>query len=196
VPEDVLADIYDGRVWKQFLNYNGKPFLSQKYNLGLMLDCDWFKPYDHSSYSVGVFYLVILNLPRAIRFKPENVPIAGIIPGPSEPNYGEINSYLRPLVKELNSLWTEGFKLRDDIVVRAALLASVCDVPATAKLGGSLSHASKHACWKCSKEFPHDKLLNRIDYSGVELGPLREHDVHKQNALKTLKLLLLQQKIN
>ena len=67
------------------------------------------------------------------------------------------------------------------------MLASVCDVPATAKLGGFLSHASKHACWKCSKEFPHDKLLNRVDYSGVELGPLREHDVHKQNALKTLK---------
>ena len=33
----------------------------------------------------GVLYMVILNLPHAIRFKPENVLIVGIIPGPSEP---------------------------------------------------------------------------------------------------------------
>ena len=46
------------------------------------MNCDWFKPFDHSTYSVGVLYLVIL----------ENILIAGIIPGPSEPSYTEINS--------------------------------------------------------------------------------------------------------
>lgn len=70
-----------------------------------MLNCDWFQPFDLSTYSVGVLYLVILNLPRAIRFKPENILIADVIPGPKEPSLSEINSYLRPLVKELNSLW-------------------------------------------------------------------------------------------
>ena len=29
------------------------------------------------------------------------------------------------------------------VVIRAALIASVCDVPATAKLGGFVSHTSK-----------------------------------------------------
>ena len=186
IPNNVLADVYDGKVWREFLNYKGKEFLSKKYNLGLMMNCDWFQPFDHSTYSVGVLYLVILNLPRAIRFKPENILIAGIIPGPSEPSYTEINSYLRPLVKELNSLWTDGFTVKDNIIVRAALLASVCDVPATAKLGGFLSHTSKHACWKCSKLFPYDETLNRVDFAGVELGSLRKHDIHKKNARDTL----------
>ena len=66
-----------------------------------------------------------------------------------QPSYSEINSYLRPLVKELNFLWTEGFTLLksgEKKVIHAALLATVCDVPATAKIGGFVGHASKHAC--------------------------------------------------
>ena len=60
----------------RFLVYNGTPFLSSPYNLALMLNYDWFQPFELTSYSVGVLYLVILNLPRAIRFKPENIMIA------------------------------------------------------------------------------------------------------------------------
>ena len=91
--------------------FNGKSFLAEPYNLSLMLNYDWFQPYDLSTYSVGVLYLVILNLPRAIRFKPENVLIAVVIPGPKEPSLSEMNSYLRPIVKELNSLWSDGFSM-------------------------------------------------------------------------------------
>ena len=63
---------------------------------------------------------------------------------------------------------------------------TVCDIPATAKIGGFVGHASKHACWKCSKVFPYDASLKRVSFSGVQLAPLRDHDTHKQNALKTL----------
>ena len=170
IPENILADIYDGRVWKEFLTYKGRAFLANEHNIALIMNCNWFQPFKHTTYSVGVLYLVILNLPRAIRFKPENVLIAGIIPGPSETSYSEMNSYLRPSVKELNSLWSEGFTLVrgvERIVMHAALLTSVCDVPATAKIGGFVGHASKHACWKCSKVFPHNESLHRVDFSGV-----------------------------
>ena len=78
---NTLADIYDGRVWQEFLMYKGRPFLSDPHNIALMLNCDWFQPFDLTTYSVGVLYMVILNLPRSIRFKPENVLIVGIIPG-------------------------------------------------------------------------------------------------------------------
>ena len=139
IPDNTLADIYDGRVWKNFMTFKGRPFLSNPYNLGLMLNCDWFQPFDHSTYSIGVLYLVILNLPHSIRFKPENILIAGIIPGPKEPRLSEMNSYLRPLVKKLNSLWFDGFTMQHNgksVTIHAALLATVCDIPATAKLGG------------------------------------------------------------
>ena len=197
IPHHTLADVYDGQVWQDFLTYEGTPFLSNPHNLGLMLNCDWFQPFELTSYSVGVLYLVILNLPRAIRFKPENILIAGIIPGPSEPDHDEINSYLRPLVKELNSLWTEGFTMSHDgkdVVVRAALLATVCGIPATAKIGGFVGHNSKNACWKCSKLFAYDKILKRVNFSGVELGPPQEHATHKMNALETLSANTASQK--
>ena len=82
VPDNNLADTYDGRVLKIFMTFIGRPFPSNPYNLGLMLNCDWFQPFDLSTYSIGVLYLIILNLPCSIRFKPENILIAGIIPWP------------------------------------------------------------------------------------------------------------------
>ena len=81
--------------------------------------------------------MIILNLPRSINFKPENIIIAAIIPGLSEPSFNEMNSFLRPLVKELNSLWTDGFTIEyngSTVTSYAALLGSVCDIPATYKL--------------------------------------------------------------
>ena len=129
----MLVNVYGDQVWKDFQIYKGRPFLYTPHNIGLLLNCDWFQPYKHSQYSVGVLYLIILNLPRSIRFKLENVIIAGIIPGPSEPSYNEMNSFIRPLVKEHNSLWEDGFTLEhqgNTVTGYAALLGSVCDIPA------------------------------------------------------------------
>ena len=68
------VDVYDGAIWKEFIIVNGRPFLDVLYNLGLILNVDWFRPYEHTQYSIGVIYLVILNLPRAERYKLENGP--------------------------------------------------------------------------------------------------------------------------
>lgn len=54
--------------------------------------------------------MVLMNLPREIRFKAENVMLVGIIPGPHEPKL-TIYTYLRPLVAELNVLWDDGIKM-------------------------------------------------------------------------------------
>lgn len=56
VPSGCLGDVHDGRIWNEFFEYNGKAFLSQAHNIALMLNCDWFQPYDHTEYSVGVLY--------------------------------------------------------------------------------------------------------------------------------------------
>ena len=48
--------------------------------------------------------LTIMNLPRSLRYKRQNVLLVGVIPGPSEPTHG-INPYLQPLVNELLVFW-------------------------------------------------------------------------------------------
>ena len=79
--EGILSDVYSGQIWKDFQNYQGSPFLSRPRNYGLMLNFDFFQPIKHrKDYSVGVLYLVLLNLPRHLRFKWENVIVIGIVP--------------------------------------------------------------------------------------------------------------------
>ena len=55
----VMADIYDGNVWKSFLTLNGKEYLSGRYTFGLLINIDWFQPYRHVQYSVGAIYIAI-----------------------------------------------------------------------------------------------------------------------------------------
>lgn len=88
---------------------------------------------------MGVLYLVIENLPRAHRYKLENIIIVGCIPGPKEPKKN-INTYLRPLIDELQGLW-QGKCLRVSsafgiLPIRCALTCIICDLPATQKYVG------------------------------------------------------------
>ena len=165
----IKSDVYDGKIWESFQVVDGKPFLSCKdsLGLGLMLNVDWFQPYKHLTYSVGAVYLTIMNLPRAVRFKQNNVILVSILPGPSEPRH-DINSYLEPIVEELNDLWT-GVKLNvgsspSQIVVRGACLCVACDLPAGRKLCGIVGHSAKLGCSKCFKPFPGK--VGSMDYSG------------------------------
>lgn len=103
VPQNFLADVFDGKVWKDFIYIGGAPFLAAKQNYAFMLNIDWFQPFKHSLYSVGALYMVLMSLPKELRFKPENIIIVGLIPGSHEPKL-TINSYLKPLVEELNTL--------------------------------------------------------------------------------------------
>ena len=49
IPNGVLGDIYDGRMWKEFMTINGDEFLASQYNFCFMLNIDWFQPYTHTS---------------------------------------------------------------------------------------------------------------------------------------------------
>ena len=128
---EILTDVFDGKVWREFLFVGGEPLLAGERSLGVMLNVDWFQPFKLARYSVGGIYLVIMNLPRNERFKVENVILVGVIPGPHEPS-GSINSYLSPLVDELLLLW-EGCHV-DSEIVKVVLLCVASDLPAARKV--------------------------------------------------------------
>ena len=182
-----LGDIYDGRIWKEFATVNGKPFLSAPHNLLLSTNVDWFRPYTHTNESIGAIYMVVLNLPREVRFKPENVLLCGIIPGPKEPPY-TLNSYLGPIVEELQKLWS-GINVKlsvgRTISCRAALACCACDLPATRKLLGFSSYNSSHGCSKCLHFFPFDKNADKFDFSDFDYQNWKARDLsHYQSASK------------
>lgn len=144
VPQPELFYIYDGDLWSNFKDCNGNRYFQDQNNLAGMLNIDWFQPFSGSEYSVGAIYMVLLNLPRELRFKKENVLLIGLIPGPKEPEL-TVNTYLGPLVNELLALW-RGINLRVDgdmKFYRFVLLCISSDLPATRKCCGFMSFNAK-----------------------------------------------------
>ena len=148
--EGLLADVYDGNLWKEFQTFNGKPFLQKPRNNGFMLNFNFFQPMKHrKDYSVGVFYLALLNLPRPERFKWENIIVLGIVPSlDREPK--DLNQLLEPTIDELKALW-KGVLLRSclsrfPLTFRAAVISISSDVPATRKICGFKSHSALLGC--------------------------------------------------
>lgn len=162
----LYADIYDGRVWQQF---HSTGFFSQPYSYGLLLNIDWFEPFEHSVYAVGVVFMSLLNLPRHIRYNQENVILCGLIPGPKEPSL-TVNSFLEPLIEDLLLLWRgkEVDLPSGTICIRAALICISCDSPAMRKVGGFVSHNARKGCYKCTKLFPTASFGEKPDYSGFD----------------------------
>ena len=146
-----------------------------------------------TEYSVGAIYLIIQNLPRAVRYKRENIILVGLIPGPKEPKL-TMNSYLKPLVEELKQLWSGVFipcpsHPLKQIFIRGALTCCACDIPATRKLCGFVGHNATMGCSKCNKEFLSFRSggtinVDKRDFSGFdrENWPIRDISQHRQQA--------------
>lgn len=56
----VYSDVYNGKVWREFLNPDGVPFLSVPNNYAFQLNVEWFNPYKHTQHSEGAIYLIFL----------------------------------------------------------------------------------------------------------------------------------------
>ena len=197
---DSLSDIYHGKVWKDFQVYKGKNFLADRHNLAFMLNVDWFRPFEHTSHSVGVLYLTIMNLPRRLRYKFPYVLVVGVIPGPQEPS-GTINTFMGPMVSELLELW-QGCWLGSDLsrrYVRAALLCVSCDIPAARKVCGIVGHSALMGCSRCKKKFPTESFGEKADYSGFDVNEWTErtNEDQKKYAYEhlTAKTATMQKKI-
>ena len=130
------------------------------------------------------------NLPRSERYKEENVILVGIIPGPREPKR-TINSFLAPLVKDLEAAWSNGLTIAtqqgQSITVRLAVSCVACDIPASRKVCGFLGHNAALGCNKCLKRFPRSGQV--VDYSGYDRDSwaYRNVHLHRQQCRDVLK---------
>jgi hypothetical protein len=152
---DALTDVWDGTQWADWQNLGGRPFLSGD-GLALSLNLDWFTPFEGRSYSVGVLFVVCLNLPRDVRYLRQNMILLGVIPGPSEPS--NLQPFLQPVVDELLQLY-DGVSFRtaeapEGKVYRAALFMINSDIPAARKAGGFVGCMAHRGCSYCFHWFP------------------------------------------
>ncbi|GBC52302.2 uncharacterized protein LOC107327733 [Rhizophagus irregularis DAOM 181602=DAOM 197198] len=155
-------------------------------HLGLMLNLDWFQPYDSTIYSIGVIYAAICNLPRDIRFRRENLLTLGILPGPKEVSLHKVNHYLAPIVNELETLWAgltlnRTYECENGKRVRGALILVSCDIPAARKICGHVS--ALVSCHRCEKKANYEN--GQHNFAGMDdVGySARDSNEHRQNAL-------------
>ena len=121
-----------------------------------------------------------------MRFKRENILLVGLLPGPSEHTH-DINSYLKPLVAELQDLW-KGVSMNvchdgsNHRLVRCALLCVSCDIPAGRKSCLFLSHSAKRGCSRCTKVFG-----GTFNYSGFDGSRWRSRSSDHRDVIKKLR---------
>jgi len=159
-----------------------KYFLQQHRSYGLMLNIDWFQPYKDRKNSIGIVYMANLNLPRSIRHKRDNVIVVSIIPDfDHEPK--DISSYIDPIVDQMTKLWNPGVMVNthtqpEGTKIKAALVCTSADSPATRKLSGFLGHSAIYGCTKCKHRF--NGKVGEKDYSGFDksLWPKRTYAAH------------------
>ena len=173
VTDGVLADLYDGNVWKQFLNPNSVPFVSF-----CIYTEHWLV---HTHQSLDWRYISRYS-ERSERYNSENV---GVIPGPHEPSK-TMNDYLKPLISELLELW-QGVVMKytsgANVMVRAALLCTACDIPASRKVSCFIGQNALHGCSKCFKAFPTAKFGEKPNYTAFDwtLWEPRSMQSHRQH---------------
>ena len=175
--------MYDSKLWQE----EWKDYLKVPGNLLLMLNVDWFRVYKHTSYSIGMIYLVIQNLPRTLRFKPENILIVSSIPGPHEPKL-TINSYLKSMVDELLDLWKSvqlecSSSVLGHKTIRVALALICSDIPATRKLCGFYGFNALYGCSKCMKKFPKPSKKEPTDFSGFQRDSWTARDLRAHHTI-------------
>ncbi|MBW0588911.1 hypothetical protein O181_128626 [Austropuccinia psidii MF-1] len=182
--------IWDGLVWRCFTvtrNIHNTPFMSIPGALALSIYVDWFNAHGNSTRlaKIGPIMLICLNLTPSGRLKPENVYVAGIIPGPKEPTSLQLNYLLMPLIKECKELW-QGYHFSPTSTgpsgsfICVAILTAIADVVAMHKLTGFISHSGNHFCNFCTI---HKAQIKEI---GPQFHYMLSYQNHKSTIAKWL----------
>ncbi|OAD71973.1 hypothetical protein PHYBLDRAFT_146955 [Phycomyces blakesleeanus NRRL 1555(-)] len=147
------ADVFDGHVY-QFM----KHLFSGENDIAILLSMDGFNPHNVPG-SVTIVHATVLNLSLTIHYEKNRMIQIAMLPGCTGPS--DIWSFLKPMLRDLSLLQTEGMEVKaltTTIRAKVHVLMATGDIPALAKL----------AChWA--------KLLNMASTSACCLEPRRAH---------------------
>jgi hypothetical protein len=170
-----VSDVFEADFLRSFEGPDAKKLFVDRGDEGRLvfaLNVDFFNPEGlrirGAKASCGIIAMACLNLPFSIRYNPENMYLAGIIPGPFEPCGTDLNHYLAPLVDDLEESWKKGVHYSctarhpNGRTIRMAIACCVCDLPGarkTAALASSNCHHDYCSLCDCSGK----GTLGRVD---------------------------------
>ncbi|KAG2335990.1 hypothetical protein BDR05DRAFT_897382 [Suillus weaverae] len=125
-----------------------------------------------ASKSSGIISMACLNLPSDIRYKPENMYLAGIIPCPKQPSLEHLNHYIQPLINDMVDSWECSIKFSNTAcfptgrLTCSAIALAVCDLPAARHLASLTGTGSHFYCSTCNCY--HKTMYSRVDFDSWE----------------------------
>jgi len=135
-----ISDITEADFLRNFLGPDGEKLFKdggREGHYAFSLCVDFFNPLSTKQagkkVSIGIISLACLNLPPCERYKPENMFLVGIIPGPKQPPLNLLNHYFTPIVYVLLELWSTGVRFSRTYnhptgrTLRCALIAVICE---------------------------------------------------------------------
>jgi hypothetical protein len=131
--------------------YDGR-LLAAPGTIALQLFVDWYQKHSQGHHSVGLIWACVLNLPREERYELHNMILVGVLPGPHETSYAQLQGALQILTAELRQLWLEGLEV-NGVLHRVFLFSVVCDTPAMRAVCGVGALAAKYGCPYCDGPF-------------------------------------------
>lgn len=164
---------------------SGNPFLSgagDECRLVFSLSVDSFDPFGNQTAKQSVsdtgIWLVLLNLPWHIRYRPENMYLAGIIP--YKPPTHKINHYLQLVINDFLELWDPGiffsrtYKFRLGRLVKAMLVLVICDMLAVRQVVGYANSPTAHYfCLLCDLDIHDIGVFDREEWPSKSLADAR-----------------------
>ena len=183
--KEQMEDMWDAGHLCKILLKKGERFLPgpiDETRLAFSFSMDSFNPYHmkeaKQTVSSTAIWLILLNLPSHLRYRPENMFLAGIIPGPRKPSLSDVNHSIKLLVDVLLEFFDPGVwyshmaKHRHGRRVQAILIPVVSDMPAARQAGGFASPTATFFCTLCSLKIQDIENLDKRTWPERDV---REH---------------------
>ena len=178
-----MEDVWDARHLCRVLLKKGERFVpgpEDETRLVFSFSMDSFNPYHmkeaKQTVSSTAIWLTLLNLPSHLRYRPENMFLAGIIPGPKKPSLSDVNHSTKLLVDVLLEFFDPGVlysrtaKHSHGCRVWAILMPIVSDMPAARQAGGFASPTATSFCTLCSLKIQDIENIDRHTWPERDVG--------------------------
>ncbi len=175
--KEYMEDMWDAGHLCKILLKKGERFLPGPANetrLAFSFSMDSFNPYHmkeaKQTVSSTAIWLILLNLPPHLRYRPENMFLAGVIPGPRKPSLSNINHSLKLLVDVLleffdpGVLYSQTARHKQGCRVRAILVPVVSDMLAARQAGGFASPTATYFCMRCNLKVQDIENLDKYSW--------------------------------
>ncbi|KAJ3525918.1 hypothetical protein NMY22_g10376 [Coprinellus aureogranulatus] len=184
-----ITDIWQGSVFRQLKDSSGNAFFPGpigELRLAFGMSVDGFATFQNktakqSCSSTGI-WLVLLNLPPHLRYLPQNIYLAGVIPGPNKPSNDQINHYISLVVEDLKELWRPGihfsrtYESRHGRLCKGALVPLICDLLGAHQVIGYPGAPTAHYfCTSCELDVDDINVIDTNEWPKKSLRHIRRY---------------------